>query len=585
MKFHLLLSVFTHCIVAIPTITIVKSLGKRETCPLTRTDPDGFWYEQVNHNGISPFIQDGSSWPVFRNVKAYGAKGDGLTDDSAAIQDAIDAGNSFSGRSSNSLGTTGQPAVVYFPAGTYLLTRPLQLYVGTMVVGNPMHVPTLKATSTFNSNAMIRGKDPSHGSTDNFQIAIKNMIIDSQNVDRGTAITLLDWSISQACQLTNVVFHMPYESTGHTGVAMPEYGSPLMINDCAFIGGAVGVVVNTQQYHLKGLTFSGCSTGVKVKSTFDLVVQNCTFEFCTVGVDTSGTNIGFVAVIDSTANYVDTLISSAGSTTGADSLVLENVRVSETTWTVTAGGIGVLMGGVSANQAWVWGKAYAADADGSRQVTGTTFDTVRPSVLTDRSGTFKTVRPPTYQEYSAGQVINVKDVPDYLVTGDGATDDTASLQHIITTYAGCKILFFPHGTYLVTDTLTFPPGSRVFGEAWSAISAKGSAFTDATHPRPMIRVGEPGDVGVAQFSDMFFTVADVLPGCTLLEVNMAGEEAGDVGFWNTHIRVGGATGSRVRTSCAGTPGECSAAFMMVHLTASSSAYIDNMWAWTADVSP
>jgi glucan 1,3-beta-glucosidase len=74
----------------------------------------------------------------------------------------------------------------------------------------------------------------------------------------------------------------------------------------------------------------------------------------------------------------------------------------------------------------------------------------------------------------------------------------------------------------------------------------------------------------------------VLPGCTLLEVNMAGEEVGDVGFWNTHVRVGGAVGSKVQTECGGSPAECRAAFMLVHLTESSSAYVENMWLWTAD---
>lgn len=48
------------------------------------------------------------------------------------------------------------------------------------------------------------------------------------------------------------------------------------------------------------------------------------------------------------------------------------------------------------------------------------------------------------------------------------------------------------------------------------------------------------------------------------------------------FQVGGAAGSAVQTNCGGTPAQCKAAFMMAHLTASSSAYIENMWQWTAD---
>jgi glucan 1,3-beta-glucosidase len=586
MKLALILSVLASRIAAAPTDSVddevCEELETRQTCSLIQTNPKVYWYEEIHHNGISPFIPDGNSWPVFRNVKLYGAIGDGLTDDSEAVQDAINAGNNFANRSSNSLGTTGQPAVVYFPAGTYVINNPLQLYVGTVVMGDPINMPTIKAASTFDGDTLIRAKDPSQISVENFHIGIKNVMIDSQSVDRDKILTLLDWSISQATQLTNVVFNMPFDATGHTGLATPENGSPLMINDCTFIGGAAGIVMNTQQYHLKGLKFSRCTTGIRITGGFDYVVQHCTFEFCTVGVDTSSTNIGFLAVIDSTANHVETLVKSAGSTTGADSVVLENIQVQETASTVSAGGKDVLLGSVPPDQAWIWGRVLSSDSADSQQQTGTSYNTIRPTVLTDGSGGFKTVKPPTYQEYDVDQVLNVKDVEGYPVAGDGVADDTASLQHIVTAYAGCKVLFFPHGTYLVTDTLSFPPGSRVFGEGWSAISAMGDAFADASHPRPMVRVGEPGDVGAAQFSDMLFTVADVLPGATLLEVNMAGAEAGDVGFWNTHVRVGGAMGSETQTKCAGAPSECKAAFLMVHLTSSSSAYVENLWAWCAD---
>jgi len=119
---------------------------------------------------------------------------------------------------------------------------------------------------------------------------------------------------------------------------------------------------------------------------------------------------------------------------------------------------------------------------------------------------------PTYKEYDVSNFINVKGVLDLPVYGDGTTDDTENLNAIIQQFAGCKILFFPSGTYLVSDTLFFPSGSIVVGEAWSAISAIGSKFQDPTTPAVMVRVGIQGDVGVAQFSDILFTVADVLPG-------------------------------------------------------------------------
>lgn len=88
---------------------------------------------------------------------------------------------------------------------------------------------------------------------------------------------------------------------------------------------------------------------------------------------------------------------------------------------------------------------------------------------------------------------------------------------------------------------------------------------------------------MAQFTDLIFTVADVLQGAIILQVNMAGSSPGDVGFWNTGIRVGGSADSLVNSNCGNTnTAYCKAAFAMLHVTSTASPYIENMWGWTAD---
>lgn len=81
---------------------------------------------------------------------------------------------------------------------------------------------------------------------------------------------------------------------------------------------------------------------------------------------------------------------------------------------------------------------------------------------------------------------------------------------------------------------------------------------------------------------MLFTVADVLPGTILIEVNMAGESPAAVSFHNTHVRIGGAADSRLESACQDEALPCKAAFMALHLRETSSTYIEGSWLWTAD---
>lgn len=51
------------------------------------------WIQNIKHEGLAAFNYNPSSYPVYRNVRDYGAKGDGTTDDTASINAAITAGS------------------------------------------------------------------------------------------------------------------------------------------------------------------------------------------------------------------------------------------------------------------------------------------------------------------------------------------------------------------------------------------------------------------------------------------------------------------------------------------------------------
>ena len=51
-----------------------------------------YWLADIAHQGRAAFNSDPNGYRVWRNVKDYGARGDGVTDDTAAINAAISAG-------------------------------------------------------------------------------------------------------------------------------------------------------------------------------------------------------------------------------------------------------------------------------------------------------------------------------------------------------------------------------------------------------------------------------------------------------------------------------------------------------------
>jgi len=228
-----------------------------QAVPRTRAERPGlqaakpYWYETIKHNAVNPVVANAKNWTVFRNVRDYGAKGDGVSDDTAAIQKAIN----YPDRGGSKYGTTGAPAVVYFPPGTYLVNSGFKNYVSTSWIGDPTNRPVLKAGPSFTGTVMINAADPTYGSLVGFYQEFKNLVLDSTAVAPTKAITLITWGTSEATQLSNILFNMPVGATAHTGVGQSGTNQPLYLNDLTFIGGGTGLITSALQFQFKNLAF------------------------------------------------------------------------------------------------------------------------------------------------------------------------------------------------------------------------------------------------------------------------------------------------------------------------------------------
>lgn len=100
----------------------------------------------------------------------------------------------------------------------------------------------MKAAPGFSDGTLINGQDPSTGISGelSFTVAIKNIILDTTNVQASSSFVALYWGVAQGSHLSNVKIHMPYSvnGNGHCGIKMGR-GSTIALADVRIEGGQV----------------------------------------------------------------------------------------------------------------------------------------------------------------------------------------------------------------------------------------------------------------------------------------------------------------------------------------------------------
>ncbi|CDO72902.1 Glycoside Hydrolase Family 55 protein [Trametes cinnabarina] len=571
----------------------VTALGSSCSSPLgagTAAPNDPYWLQNIKHQGIAAFNSNPSSYQVFRNVKDFGAKGDGVTDDTAAIK--------CGGGTCDSSTTT--PAVVFFPQGTYKVSSPIIAYYYTQLIGDARNPPILLADATFTGMAVIAqvplmastsslpGADadpyiPNGGGAqwyvnqNNFFRSVRNFIIDLRQMPASASATGIHWQVSQATSLMNIVFQMSTAAgNAHQGIWM-ENGSGGFMGDLVFNGGKYGLWVGNQQFTVRNITVNNADTAVYSIWNWGWTFQGVTINNCQT--------VGAVAIIDAFASNTPIFLRNSQPSNGklAGSVVLNNVHLTNVPTAVgVVGGATVLAGGTTTIDSWAQGNVFSGTSQSAKFVQAAVPAPTKASSLLDSAGRIFGKMHPQYEDYAVDQFVSVRDQG---AKGDGTTDDTAALQAVFDKFSGCKIIFIDAGTYLVSNTLTIPAGTQVVGEAWSVILGSGSAFQDQNNPKAVVRVGSPGDEGIVEISDIIFSTRGPAAGAIVVEWNVHSNEQGGAGMWDSHIRLGGAAGTNLLVAncpAGNTDASCAAAFLALHLTDQSNAYLEGTWVWTAD---
>ncbi|CAE7209200.1 unnamed protein product [Rhizoctonia solani] len=560
---------------------------------------DAYWVEAIKRRGSAPYSDNPTGYKarsslVYRNVKDYGAKGDGKTDDTEAIQRAIaDGGRCGQGCEA----TTRTPALVYFPSGKYLISKPIAAYYYSSIIGNPKDLPVLIASGNFNngSDGSVLDANPYTPEGNNWYInqnnffrSIRNLVIDTRQAPVNTTVRGIHWQLSQATSLSNIRVEMSQVAENkHQGVFI-ENGSGGFMADLHLIGGQYGLAVGNQQFTVRGLVIENAHTAVMQYWNWAWTYQNLKIKNCTVGFNVPA-NVGSEMILDTSFENTPVAIQTGGVTgTSNTTFILDNIKFKNVDSGVVDGnGTVLLSGGDKTVKQWIQGNVYRGSKTNLEYVKGSVAGVRKSPKLLDSSGNIFSKRRPEYEDYTADQFVSVK---QFGAKGDGVTDDTRIIQAVINKFSGCKIIYFDAGTYYVTDTIKIPEGTIVVGEIWSVIIGGGKKFADQKNPRVVIDVGKEGDRKPVQLSNLVLSARSGSAGAIVLRWNVGepSRQEDMSGMWDVHIRLGGFVGSGVQVNnCLATNknhpiDECTVAFMAMHITKKAALYYEGGWVWTAD---
>jgi hypothetical protein len=355
-------------------------------------------------------------------------------------------------------------------------------------------------------------------------------------------------------------------------------GSTIQVGDTTINFGNVGVdYLGAQQVTLKNMKFQDTTVGVRTAGGFAINIFAATFD--TVGFPVVFQQGGepFVSIVDATTINSGTFLTSNNP---FPNFMLENINIDRAEHDVVIVDGQTKMTARTHVGTYVYGNTFGKDP--IYQSDGPIRDIPRPSQIAP-DGNYPVATANQYPDATVEDVINLKSPSQnggFTIRGDGFTDDGPALQSALDNAASAgKIAFLPHGVYRTQQTITIPPGTELVGNGWSTISGFGSAFSNEDQPTPVVKVGEPGQTGTAHIQDVRFTVGQQLPGAIILQINLAGENPGDVSIHNSIITVGGTRDTQINCFDSAT---CPGAYIGMHLSDTSSAYIDNVWVWVAD---
>jgi len=420
---------------------------------------------------------------VYLTADHFAVKGDGVTDDSNAIQEAIDKV-----RESTNQG------ILFVPAGRYRITKTIYIWPGIRLIGYGTVRPAfVLATNTpgfqngptymffFAGSGPNPNGPPRDASPGTFYSAMSNLDIEIQDGNPGAVGVRAHYA--QHCFLAHMDFHIGSGIAGiHDGGNVAE--------DVHFYGGQYGIWTRKPspgwQFTIVDATFEGQREAAIREHEAGLTLIRPQFKSVPTAIsidpryaeelwikDGRMENISGPAVIISNENNARTEIN-------MENVVCESVPIFASYRE-------------SGKQVSGRGGSYAVKTFSH----GLHFDDIGavPAIrdIYDTSPLNALPRPPKSDIPSLPAISTWINVRSLGARGDGVSDDTEALKKAIATQ---RTIYFPSGQYLVSDTITLRPDTVLIGLHPSVtrimLADSTPAFQGVGSPKPLIETPKGG---------------------------------------------------------------------------------------------
>ncbi len=433
---------------------------------------------------VAPAPRFNMEYPVgtkgLYNVKSYGAKGDGLTDDTAAIMAAFKAIDDFPFSRPNA-----DNSMVYLPDGTYLVSDTIFFRQYRTLQGQSEDKTIIKlrdnapgfGADALSSKAVIRTIFSNNESFANY---IRNLTVDTGNGNpKATGIL---YNTHNTGLLERVTIRSPEGGAVGLDLSETEFG-PGMIKDVTIDGFDYAIRTRPEPSHATLANIRLLNQRVMgIENRFPMTIQGLTSVNSVPAVVNDG---GFAQLA-----LVDARLSGGGSDVVAiqntGSLYLSKIETSG--YKAALQNQGVVIAGSSINE--------FVDGEQPSKASGLSGHLPIPRAVPPEEP-----RPPVSQ---------------WVTPVDGSGDDTAAVQQAMD--SGAEVVFLPYDSnYTLTDTIIVRGNVKhVIGMIRGGFVGSISDFTS----KPMIRVQGNGRTPVT----FEWTGTGTFPNSNHISLEMASNE-------------------------------------------------------------